>query len=209
LRGARDAGVLPTTVPWLDIRGNHDAFNVPWLGHRNDFFHTSRESKQALNESHYVHDVVAPCVSVRRELLCCHVACYLCVGGLWIVRMCSFGSYRFVAIDSVMQHAPSRHVFGTSTHASTTELEAKLKGDRNMTIVFGVCHRCCCYSYLCIVATPVRKLCCFTTQIIALFASPLYAKYTSRLIVDDCPTHFAKDCLCYWQCCDRFKTLLT
>ncbi len=60
LRGARDAGVLPTTVPWLDIRGNHDAFNVPWLGHRNDFFHTSRVSTQAQNESHYVHDVVAP-----------------------------------------------------------------------------------------------------------------------------------------------------
>lgn len=59
LRGARKSLILPTHLPWLDIRGNHDAFNVPFLGHPKDYFQPSRLSAalQADNDTHYLYDV--------------------------------------------------------------------------------------------------------------------------------------------------------
>ena len=42
----QDAKHILDTVPWLDIRGNHDAFNVPTFGHVNDLFVKHRWHRQ-------------------------------------------------------------------------------------------------------------------------------------------------------------------
>lgn len=123
LRGAGVDG--PGGLPWLDVRGNHDAFNVPTYAADQNLFRLNAVSERrgsemglvrpsptsdGANSPHYVFDYEAP-----------------------------FGSYRFVAVDAAVEPAASRHFFGRLTTGALDHLEAAVLGDvkASGTVVFG------------------------------------------------------------------------
>ena len=64
-------------LPWLDVRGNHDAFNVPVSSSSANLFNAFRRSTtfspDVTPEGHYVHVLRRP-----------------------------FGTYKFVAVEAVV-----------------------------------------------------------------------------------------------------------
>ncbi|XP_074644153.1 transmembrane protein 62-like [Tubulanus polymorphus] len=105
-----ESGILNKTV-WLDIRGNHDAFNVPYLNSDLNYFKKfSHQGKKHLSSYHYTHKK-------------------------------KFGRYSFIGVDACPVPGPKRpfNFFGmVSANEFESLTNYKLAADAsNVTIWFG------------------------------------------------------------------------
>ncbi|KAI9321023.1 Metallo-dependent phosphatase-like protein [Dichotomocladium elegans] len=99
-------------MPWYDMRGNHDCFDLPsWQSHVN-FYRTHGKSADLVESGHGLYS--------------------------WQVNE-TYGTYRFVAMDACPKRGPSRpfNFFGYMTSRSMDRLAGALQPLTNHTFVFS------------------------------------------------------------------------
>ena len=113
-------------LPWLDIRGNHDAFNVPFIGGDKDLYskyrwHRSTPSPVAGGDGNGSSTAVPPEIDFSLTL--------------------PFGRYRFVSVDAVVKPASMRHFLGELQQSDVERvrrtLQARGRPKPRLTFAFG------------------------------------------------------------------------
>lgn len=131
------------TAPPPPLRGNHDAFNVPNFEHKDNYFRVYSVSYQHGQQLgvHRPHPG-SPHYSFVHDTRCVHVCVAPTNGALtntMRASLHSFGSYKFVSFDAVVEQAPTNHFFGEVT-AQARQYLADATSDwqqHNNIVVFG------------------------------------------------------------------------
>ncbi|KAF2980067.1 hypothetical protein EK904_009503 [Melospiza melodia maxima] len=87
---------------WIDIKGNHDSFNIPRLDSVQNYYSGKRESNACLSWVQAFLTAVFPSCFVRKY------SAWHKDGSFHYIHTTSFGNYSFICVDATLSPGPKR-----------------------------------------------------------------------------------------------------